>query len=126
MSISRMPWHIDGMPSLILYMIVGAALYAFWNASRAAAERAGILGRNACRAADVQWLDQSVHSTNIRICRKPNGWLGLERTFRFEYSYDGVDRHSGRLVLHGDQLIAFTGPQVATVTPLNPDHQRLN
>ncbi|WP_429002616.1 DUF3301 domain-containing protein [Xanthomonas fragariae] len=114
------------MPSLILYMIVGAALYAFWNASRAAAERAGILGRNACRAADVQWLDQSVHSTNIRICRKPNGWLGLERTFRFEYSYDGVDRHSGRLVLHGDQLIAFTGPQVATVTPLNPDHQRLN
>ncbi|CAD2247104.1 MULTISPECIES: DUF3301 domain-containing protein [Xanthomonas] len=126
MSIGRRPWHIDAMPSLILFMIAGAALYAFWNSSRAAAERADILGRNACRAADVQWLDQSVHSTNIRICRKPNGWLGFERTFRFEYSYDGIDRHSGRLVLRGDQLIAFTGPQVATVTPLSPDHQRLN
>lgn len=71
------------MPSLILFMIAGAALFAFWNSSRAAAERADTLGRNACRAADVQWLDQSVHSTNIRIYRKPNGWLGFERTFRF-------------------------------------------
>ncbi|RXE20594.1 DUF3301 domain-containing protein, partial [Xanthomonas perforans] len=27
------------MPSLILFMIAGAALFAFWNSSRAAAER---------------------------------------------------------------------------------------
>ncbi|PPV06355.1 hypothetical protein XbrCFBP1976_12305 [Xanthomonas bromi] len=120
-----MPWHIDDMPSLIVFMIAGAALFGFWNSSRAAAERADILGRNACRAADVQWLDQSVHSTNIRVCRMPNGWLGFERTFRFEYSYDGADRHSGKLVLRGDQLIAFTGPQVATVRALHPEQQRL-
>ncbi|KQR10902.1 DUF3301 domain-containing protein [Xanthomonas nasturtii] len=125
MSIGRKPWHIGGMPSLILFMIAGAALFAFWNSSRAAAERADILGRNACRAADVQWLDQSVHSTNLRICRMPNGWLGFERTFRFEYSYDGADRHSGKLVLRGDQLIAFTGPQVATVRALHPEQERL-
>ncbi|NYI20142.1 hypothetical protein FHR53_003045 [Xanthomonas arboricola] len=116
---------LAAMPSLILFMIAGAALFAFWNSSRAAAERADILGRNACRAADVQWLDQSVHSTNIRICRMPNGWLGFERTFRFEYSYDGADRHSGKLVLRGDQLIAFTGPQVATVRALHPEQERL-
>ncbi|WP_042815734.1 DUF3301 domain-containing protein, partial [Xanthomonas citri] len=45
--------------------------------------------------------------------------------FRFDYSYDGVDRHSGKLVLRGDQLIAFTGPQVATVRALHPEHERL-
>lgn len=106
------------MPSLILLMIFGAAAFSFWNASRAAAERAETLGRNACRAADVQWLDQSVHAVRMRLCRLSNGWLGFERTFRFDYSHDGVDRHSGRLVLRGDQLVAFTGPSMATVTPL--------
>ncbi|WP_045737133.1 DUF3301 domain-containing protein [Xanthomonas sp. MUS 060] len=107
------------MPSLILLMIVGAAVFAFWNASRAAAERAEVLGRNACKAADVQWLDQSVHGTGLRLRRLPNGWLGFERSFRFDYSCDGVDRHSGRLVLLGDRLITFAGPSVASVTALH-------
>ncbi len=106
------------MPSLILLMIAGAAAFAFWNASRAAAERAEVLGRNACQAADVQWLDQSVHAIGLRLCRMPNGWLGFERTFRFDYSHDGIDRHSGRLVLRGEQLVSFSGPAMASVTPL--------
>ncbi len=108
------------MPSLILLMIAGAAAYAFWNSSRAAAERAGELGRNACRAADVQWLDQSVHATGLRVCRLPSGWLGFERTFRFDYSYDGIDRHSGRMVLRGDQLLSFVGPSAARISQIRP------
>jgi len=98
------------MPSLILLMIAGAAVFAWWNASRAAAERAEALGRDACAAADVQWLDQSVHAIGVRPYRRENGWLGLERTFRFDYSHDGVERHSGRLVLRGDRLVSFVGP----------------
>ena len=113
------------MPSLILLMIAGAAAFAFWNSSRAAAERAEALGRNACRAADVQWLDQSVHATGLRVCRLANGWLGFERSFRFEYSRDGSDRYSGRLVLRGDQLVAFTGPTEASVTALRPREEDL-
>ncbi|MFT4249021.1 MAG: DUF3301 domain-containing protein [Pseudomonas sp.] len=116
-------WHSARMPNLILLMIAGAAVFAFWNASRAAAERAEALGRNACRAADVQWLDQSVHAVRLRLCRLPNGWLGFERTFRFDYSHDGVDRHSGRLVLRGEELVAFTGPSMATVTPLRRERE---
>ena len=98
------------MPSLILLMIAGAAVFAWWNAARAAAERAEALGRDACAAADVQWLDQSVHATGVRPYRREDGWLGLERTFRFDYSHDGVERHSGRLVLRGDRLVSFVGP----------------
>ncbi|HET6397309.1 MAG TPA: DUF3301 domain-containing protein [Pseudoxanthomonas sp.] len=98
------------MPSLILLMIAGAAAFAFWNAARAAAERAEALGRDACAAANVQWLDQSVHATGIRLYRREDGWLGLERSFRFDYSHDGVDRHSGRLVLRGGRLVSFVGP----------------
>ena len=94
-------------------MILGAAAFAFWSAGRAAAERAEAMGRDACQAAGVQWLDESVHATGLRLCRHDNGWLGLERSFRFDYSIDGDDRHAGRLVLRGDRMVAFSGP----VTP---------
>lgn len=98
------------MPTLILLMIFGAAAYSFWNAGRAAAERAEVVGRDACQSAGVQWLDQSVHSIGLRVIRRESGWLGFERTFRFDYSIDGEDRHVGRLVLRGDRLVAFSGP----------------
>ena len=58
----------------------------------------------------MQWLDQAVHATGLRLSRGEDGRLGFERTFKFEYSYDGIDRHVGRMVLRGDQLISFTGP----------------
>lgn len=106
------------MPTLVIVMIVCAAAVSFWSAGRAAAERAEALGRDACRAGGVQWLDQSVHLQGLRLRRLDSGWLGIERTFRFDYSHDGVDRHAGRLVLHGDRLVSFTGPSAAVVATL--------
>lgn len=98
------------MPTLIVLMLVAAAAVAFWNAGRASTERARELGRDACRAANVQWLDEAVHVIALRPCRLPHGRLGWERTFRFDYSIDGRDRHSGRMVLRGDRLVSFAGP----------------
>jgi len=107
------------MPSLIILMIVGAALFAYWNAARAAAEHAKLLGRNACAAAQVMWLDESVHASGIRVRRNEDGKLGFERTFRFEYSHDGVDRHVGRMVLRGEKLVSFVGPMKPSVTRID-------
>ena len=107
------------MPTLIILMIVSAMVFAFWNASRAAAERAEILGRDACRIAGVQWLDHSVHATGLRLCRHGNGRLGFERTFRFDYSYNCEDRHVGRLVLRGERLVSFTGPAANNLASFN-------
>ena len=107
------------MPSLIVLMIVGAALFAYWNAARAAAEHAKLLGRNACAAAQVMWLDESVHASGIRVRRNEDGKLGFERTFRFEYSHDGIDRHVGRMVLRGEKLVSFIGPMKPSVTPID-------
>lgn len=108
------------MPTLVMLMIVGAAAFAYWNAARAATERAIEVGRNACRATGVQLLDQTVHANGLRLRRNEDGRLGFERSFRFEYSYDGQDRHVGRLVLRGSELVYFSGPtQTASVTPLH-------
>lgn len=96
--------------TLILLLIACAIAFAWWNAGRAATERAGELGRSACEAAGVQWLDHSVHAIGTRLRRDELGRLRFERTFRFDYSHDGSDRQTGRLVLRGDRLVAFTGP----------------
>lgn len=101
------------MPTLLIVMICSTLAFAFWSAARAAAERAEQVGRDACLAAGVQWLDQTVHASGMRLRRDKDGRLGWERSFRFEYSYEGSDRHVGRLVLHGAQLVAFSGPSRA-------------
>ena len=98
------------MPSLLLLMVLGALGFAYWSAARAAAERADTVGRDACRAAAVQWLDDTVHASGVRLRRGEDGRLGFERSFRFEYSEDGQDRHIGHLVLRGERLVSFSGP----------------
>lgn len=100
-------------------MIAAATVFAFWSAGRGAAERAEAMGRQACRAAGVQLLDESVHAVGLRVCRHDSGWLGWERTFRFDYSRNGEDRNMGRLVLRGDRLISFTGPVAPTPSQLH-------
>lgn len=98
------------MPTPLILMIVAVIAYFTFTATRDAAELATRIGRDACQAAGVQWLDQAVHATGIRLRRGESGWLGLERSFRFEYSEDGHDRHIGRLVLFGNRLVGFSGP----------------
>jgi hypothetical protein len=58
-----------------------------------------------------------VHATGIRVRRNDGGRLGFERTFRFEYSCGGSDRHVGKLVLLGDRLVSFSGPVTPAVVP---------
>ena len=98
------------MSTLLVMMICAAIALAWWSSARDAAERAEDLGREACHAAGVQWLDQTVHASGLRLRRGQDGRLGFERSFRFEYSEDGSDRHIGRLVLRGGRLVAFVGP----------------
>lgn len=107
------------MPTLLVLMICAAIALAWWSAARDAAERAGELGRDACQAAGVQWLDQTVHASGIRFRRGADGRLGVERSFRFEYSEDGQDRHIGRLVLRGGRLVGFVGPVRSNVAHLH-------
>ncbi len=114
------------MSSLILLMIAGAAAFAWWSAARASAERATEVGRHACQAAGVQLLDQTVHAIGLRLRRRDDGRLGWERSFRFEYSDDGIERHVGRLVLRGDELVAFSGPTRAVDGSLVPAQDRLS
>ncbi len=96
----------EALFALIAFML----LFFWWDSTRKAADRARELGRNACKAAGVQWLDESVQQIKSRWTRSDSGWLTLERTYRFDYSHDGAERHEGRLVLREGRLVGFVGP----------------
>lgn len=102
--------HTLPMLGTLLASIFVMAVVVFWYSGRAAAETATVIGQRACTRAGVQWLDQSVHLLALRLRRGPDGWLGLERHYGFEYSTGGQDRHAGRIVLHGRRLVALAGP----------------
>ncbi|MBS7456675.1 DUF3301 domain-containing protein [Coralloluteibacterium stylophorae] len=98
------------MATTLAVLLIFAAVAGFWSAHRAAAEAAIGFGRNACAAADVQWLDQTVQFAGLRLRRGGNGWLRVERRYHFDYSRDGEDRRRGRIVLLGTELQELAGP----------------
>jgi hypothetical protein len=67
-------------------------------------------GRELCREAGVQLLDQTVSLTRIRIARV-DGLPTLVRRYGFDISLDGSDRHRGHLDLEGHALGAWSLPQ---------------
>lgn len=98
------------MLELLITLWLLVAMGWAWSASRAASEAAREYGRRACDEAGVQWLDQSVQLVAMRLRRRSDGWLSLERQFRFDYTRDGETRQGGRLVLLGTRLVGFSGP----------------
>jgi hypothetical protein len=98
------------MTWVLFLLLVAPPIVLFWSASRAAAEQAIVFGREACKRAGVQWLDQSAHQVRLRLCRDSRGRLAWERQFRFEYSTAGRDRHAGLVTMQGVRLTALVGP----------------
>jgi len=55
---------------------------------------------------DYQLLDQSVHIRRISLSRDRQGRWRIWRQYRFDYSYDGVERRQGHVIMLGKQLQA--------------------
>lgn len=53
---------------------------------------------------DFQWLDQSVHIRRLSMSRDDSGRWRIWRQYRFDYSYDGVERRQGIVIMLGKEL----------------------
>ena len=56
---------------------------------------------------DFQLLDQSVHLERMSLSRNDEGRWQVWRQYRFDYSYDGVERRQGRVIMLGKKLQAM-------------------
>jgi len=55
---------------------------------------------------DFQLLDQSVHMQRLSLSRDEAGRWRIWRQYRFDYSYDGVQRQQGHVIMLGKTLLA--------------------
>ncbi len=88
--------------------ILGISLIIwFWLDSARAREFAVAICSKACEQREVQFLDQTVALRRLGISWTVNG-IRLRRTYRFDFSEEGLARHSGHIVMVGTQLQEFS------------------
>ena len=103
---------LTAVSDFTLVLLILAALW-FWLDSARSREAATRACAAACRERNIQFLDQTVALRRIGL-----GWtnqgLRLRRTFRFEYSEEGHERHCGHVVMLGSQVADLSFGLLAT------------
>jgi hypothetical protein len=87
----------------IAIILIAAAIF-LWLDSLRARERAVQAGRTACQRYDLQFLDETVSFTRLRLARDQEGQLKIARTYTFEFSDTGNNRRHGAIVMLGGEL----------------------
>ena len=97
------------MNEALLPLSICVATGLLWYAAMRARELAILHAGRLCAQHGAQMLDQSVALHSLRPV-----WRGgpprLARSYRFELSYEGDDRHRASLTLIGDRLVNFSLP----------------
>lgn len=105
------PAHIirNSMDQALLPLSICTAAGLLWYAAMRSRELAIQYAGRLCAEYGAQMLDQSVALHSLRPL-----WRGgpprLARSYRFELSYEGDDRHRASLTLIGDRLVDFSLP----------------
>ncbi|MDZ4202426.1 MAG: DUF3301 domain-containing protein [Gallionella sp.] len=92
----------------MILLLTLAALGWFWLNSLRILEAARAAAKQACRQAEVQFLDDTVARSGIAITRTASGQRALRRTYRFEFSETGDTRLDGQVVMLGDRIESLT------------------
>lgn len=91
------------MDSFFVFLLLGFLVW-FWYDSIGAKEKAKLTGRDYCGRGNVQLLDDTVALTKLRLKRNQLGRLNFYRVFKFEFSSNGDDRYSGKIMLLGRKI----------------------
>jgi hypothetical protein len=86
--------------AILLLLLLGW----FWLDSLRAREIALGISKAACETRGLQLLDQAVALRRLGLSWQHKG-IRLRRVYRFDFSEEGVGRHSGYLVLSGIDLV---------------------
>lgn len=84
-------------------VLIAAGIF-FWLDSLRARERALNAGRAACERYALQFLDDTVSVSRVRLGRDDEGQLRIARTYTFEFSDTGNNRRHGAIVMLGGEL----------------------
>ena len=88
---------------ILTVFLFGALCLHFLAAIRVRELAVQAVGR-AGKKDDFQLLDQTVHIRRLSLSRDDTGRWRIWRQYRFDYSYDGVERRQGFVIMLGKQL----------------------
>ena len=88
-----------------LLLVVAAGW--LWLDSVKARDGAIFACRRACDSEGLQFLDDSVSVSRLKVERDDEGVLRLRRVHDFEYSDTGDNRHPGSIVMLGHRVLAL-------------------
>lgn len=95
---------------LLLFAMLSVAW--FWNDSLRARDHVIAMCSRLCAEISVQFLDETVALSGLRVRRGPSGHPEFVRNYAFEYSRTGSDRWRGDALLAGNVLesVRLHGP----------------
>ena len=96
---------IEVLDLVVIALFGGGALYIF-SATRVR-ELAISAVKRAARDGDFQLLDDTVSLQRMSLSRDSRGMWHIWRQYRFDYSYDGVQREQGAVIMLGKSLQAL-------------------
>lgn len=124
--------YLDEGTWFALFLLAAAVAGAwFWSDTLRARDLMLQTCRRLCRELKVQFLDDSVVLTHIRLGRGDGGWPQFTREYQFEFSGTGQDRWHGRASLAGQRVLSvqFEHPEGVTIlgggAPVSPELLRL-
>ncbi len=88
---------------LIIIMCLTLVIW-FWLDSMKINESARIFGAKICRKNNVQFLDETVHLSSMKIAKNKYGQIKIIRKYKFEFTNSEYHRYNGELILAGRQL----------------------
>jgi hypothetical protein len=89
--------------ALWLMLSIGAVA-GLWSWSSSGRERVLAVVKEVCADLNLQALDDSVVLRGLRPLWTAQG-LRVGRTYRFEFTFNGADRHAGDVGLAGSSLV---------------------
>ena len=84
-------------------VLIGAGIF-LWLDSLRVREKAVQAGRSACERYALQFLDDTVSFSRLRLARDEDGQLAIRRTYTFEFSDTGNNRRHGAIVMFGGDV----------------------
>jgi len=90
----------------VLAVLFFGALCVWFLSSIRVRELAVAAVARAGKRDDFQLLDQTVQLSRVSLSRDERGSWHVWRQYRFDYSFDGVQRHEGFVIMLGKRLQA--------------------
>lgn len=99
----------NALLDLLLIALPLILVRLWWTGSRAHELAIGH-AKTACRQQQLQFLDQTVARTGVKLSRDSSGAKCLMREYRFEFTDSGQFRDTATLTMHGHRLGSINFP----------------